>query len=920
MRKYLIIILLLIFSVCSYGQVSPASIKRVQSSTTVFIFPLRTGDIVADISTGKTYRLLKAIAGTNSLSTLVDGVDYKELTSTIFDDQLRIAGSMAYADIKDFPQLKQYNVFTDSLVVPNVAFNATTWNASNGVPTKNAIRDEIIRYRLLSNHDSLSQLDEKSYNSLTDKPTIPTVSPSNVTAGSTKITLGGTPTGAALQAFSVDVDQAKIDHNSLLNFDARKHFYKQSIDSVSTGLSTGLLKTTNGKLSSITDNSAVWNAVPDSLSKHSTHYYSLRDSVRLNISNIAKLNDSIAKHTDTLELHRTQIAGKQPAGDYATNTALGTKLDTTKATYNDRLHWTTAYSDRMKWDGGSTGLVAATGRTSLGLGTAAVANLGTGASDAAYGNHTHTGVYETVITKGTTAQYFRGDMSLATFPTNVSSFTNDAGYVTSASISAPNNFAAPTAMELAKQNGYTYKKSATEVWAAPNSTQTNPHATLIVGNYYYVMTRTSPTVLYRFNIDDLSTYTSITFPNLGLHSNCDQMIYVNNKIYIAFGGGYNYHLSVVQVNPTTITDTTTVINYHSTAFNGGLPFTTDGTYMYICSDAGAGMNYADSIFKYRISDWSLISKCQVTSGSDKSYPHAIGYDGSNLYVTTTCFESGQGYLNRVYRVGTACNATPTEYLNIYSSMCDEFAIEGDRLYIGKETSDGWILTIDKSASTMTRDSIFSGQAVPCYGVFTDGSQVWCTMSGSPGGLSKIDPYTNSVSTMTFPSGYNLANELNFEGGRIFVSFYQQYFRIMRMMTPKMTPVDDGLMKSITVTLSAAEIGSLYSSPKIVVPAPGAGKYIKVISADVFYDFVSAHYGNYTDLQLFNSGAVCQYSCESVLSASSDHFRSFLPTTYSASSSTTILSNSALLIGVPLGNPINGDSTAKLYLTYRIITL
>ena len=37
---------------------------------------------------------------------------------------------------------------------------------------------------------------------------------------------------------------------------------------------------------------------------------------------------------------------------------------------------------------------------------------------------------QNTITTGTTAQYLRGDLSLATFPTNVSSFTNDSGYLT----------------------------------------------------------------------------------------------------------------------------------------------------------------------------------------------------------------------------------------------------------------------------------------------------------------------------------------------------------------------------------------------------------------------------------------------------------------------------------------------------------
>lgn len=40
-------------------------------------------------------------------------------------------------------------------------------------------------------------------------------------------------------------------------------------------------------------------------------------------------------------------------------------------TNTSQANWDTAYTDRLKWDGGSTGLDAATGRTSLGLGTIA---------------------------------------------------------------------------------------------------------------------------------------------------------------------------------------------------------------------------------------------------------------------------------------------------------------------------------------------------------------------------------------------------------------------------------------------------------------------------------------------------------------------------------------------------------------------
>ena len=52
-------------------------------------------------------------------------------------------------------------------------------------------------------------------------------------------------------------------------------------------------------------------------------------------------------------------------GTLALSYAAGYSIPTTASQSN----WDTAYSDRLKWDGGSTGLVAATGRTSLGATT-----------------------------------------------------------------------------------------------------------------------------------------------------------------------------------------------------------------------------------------------------------------------------------------------------------------------------------------------------------------------------------------------------------------------------------------------------------------------------------------------------------------------------------------------------------------------
>ena len=70
------------------------------------------------------------------------------------------------------------------------------------------------------------------------------------------------------------------------------------------------------------------------------------------------------------------------SGTLAISLAAGYSIPTTASQGN----WDTAYSERLRWDGGSTGLDAGTARTSLGLGGAAVLNVGTTAGTVAAGD------------------------------------------------------------------------------------------------------------------------------------------------------------------------------------------------------------------------------------------------------------------------------------------------------------------------------------------------------------------------------------------------------------------------------------------------------------------------------------------------------------------------------------------------------
>lgn len=92
-------------------------------------------------------------------------------------------------------------------------------------------------------------------------------------------------------------------------------------------------------------------------------------------------------------------------------------------TSTDTTNWDTAYSDRLKWDGGSTGLNASTGRTSLGLGTAATTastDYATAAQGATADSAVQPGDLATVATSGS----YNDLSNKPTIPTDLNSLTD----------------------------------------------------------------------------------------------------------------------------------------------------------------------------------------------------------------------------------------------------------------------------------------------------------------------------------------------------------------------------------------------------------------------------------------------------------------------------------------------------------------
>ena len=117
--------------------------------------------------------------------------------------------------------------------------------------------------------------------------------------------------------------------------------------------------------------------------------------------------------------------------------------------------------------------------------------------------------------------------------------------------------------------------------------------------------------------------------------------------------------------------------------------------------------------------------------------------------------------------------------------------------------------------------------------------------------------------------------------------------------------------------------ALNTTPITIVSAPGASKYIEVISATGEYTFVTAAYATNTTLQLIYTGATRYIGYNgAILTGTVDLIYQFNvgPLLGAATTATQVLTNTALQVKVETGNPTGGSGTVKVKVLYRIVTL
>jgi hypothetical protein len=226
------------------------------------------------------------------------------------------------------------------------------------------------------------------------------------------------------------------------------------------------------------DNSSDWTVIDPTLAEGEIGFET--NTGKFKIGDGISLWSSLDYFLDSSDLGSTYLTQSSASSNYQSKdadlTAIGaltgtlgilkkTAADTWSLITDNSTNWDTAYTDRNKWDGGATGLTAATGRTSLGLGTMATATAADYLTLA-----TASTTYLTQSSASTTYAALAG----ATFTGRIIPRTGSATAST-----APIDFTAGTLLSIPEDGALEYTSDGLYITSNPGTTTTGTGRGLI---------------------------------------------------------------------------------------------------------------------------------------------------------------------------------------------------------------------------------------------------------------------------------------------------------------------------------------------------------------------------------------------------------------------------------------------------------
>lgn len=131
----------------------------------------------------------------------------------------------------------------------------------------------------------------------------------------------------------------------------------------------------------------------------------------------------------------------------------------------------------------------------------------------------------------------------------------------------------------------------------------------------------------------------------------------------------------------------------------------------------------------------------------------------------------------------------------------------------------------------------------------------------------------------------------------------------------------GKLATVQKTLTSVQILALNATPIEVIPAPGANKLLKVVSAVCIMTYSTAAYATQTTVNLITDTAtVEQGSFTAVLAATASKTQGFVPQGTVAAGGTQLIANKSVKAQVPTADPTAGSGTAKIIVTYEVVDL